>query len=92
MFKIYVEQFYSKHTIIQVTLIKSREKINKAHNLIKAHCKKIKDLYFINTIPAFLDDNRKPKSGWFINNQLYLNKEEYKVWNYIIKSEIKNVS
>jgi hypothetical protein len=100
MFKIFVKQVRIKHPTIPimqiaVTPTKSRwkkwKKINKVNNLIKTYCEKTKNLYFIDTIPAFLDDNGQPKPEWFINDQLHLNKRGYEVWNDIIKSEIKKV-
>ena len=50
---------------------------------------KIENLYFINTVPEFLDENGRPKSELFVGDQLHLNKKGYKVWNKVIRTAIE---
>ncbi|MGY8922526.1 MAG: hypothetical protein ACKVJR_02235, partial [Flavobacteriales bacterium] len=65
--------------------------INTVNRLMKAYCDKTKNLYFIDTIPEFLDENGQPKPQWFAGDQLHLNEKGYQVWNTIIKREIAKV-
>ena len=100
LFKLFVKQVREKHPTIPilqiaVTPTKSRwkywDKINQVNNLIKAYCEKRENLYFINTVPAYLDKDGQPKPEWFVSDQLHLNTEGYEVWNGLIKSEIERV-
>ena len=100
LFKLFVKQVREKHPTIPilqiaVTPTKSRwkywDKINQVNNLIKAYCEKRENLYFVNTVPAYLDKDGQPKPEWFVSDQLHLNTEGYEVWNGLIKSEIERV-
>ena len=100
LFKLFVKQVREKHPTIPilqiaVTPTKSRwkywDKINQVNNLIKAYCEKRENLYFINTVPAYLDKDGQPKPEWFVSDQLHLNTKGYEVWNGLIKSEIERV-
>ena len=59
--------------------------------MIKDYCEKTENLYFIDTVPEFLDENGQPKPEWFVEDQLHLNTKGYEVWNRIIKGEIEKV-
>ena len=100
LFKLFVKQVREKHPTIPilqiaVTPTKSRwkywDKINQVNNLIKAYYEKRENLYFVNTVPAYLDKDGQPKPEWFVSDQLHLNTEGYEVWNGLIKSEIERV-
>ena len=100
LFKYFVKQVRAKHPSIPimqiaVTPTQSRWKlwpeINTVNRLMKAYCDKTKNLYFIDTIPEFLDENGQPKPQWFAGDQLHLNEKGYQVWNKIIKREIAKV-
>ena len=100
LFKYFVHQVRAKHPKIPIMQIaitptKSRWKvwpeIKEANRLIKAYCEKTENLYFIYTVPEFLDENGQPKPEWFVEDQLYLNTKGYEVWNRIIKGEIEKV-
>ncbi|MDC1217351.1 GDSL-type esterase/lipase family protein [Flavobacteriaceae bacterium] len=100
LFKYFVKQVRAKHPSIPimqiaVTPTQSRWKlwpeINTVNRLMKAYCDKTKNLYFIDTIPEFLDENGQPKPQWFAGDQLHLNEKGYQVWNKIIKREIVKV-
>ncbi len=100
LFKLFVKQVREKHPTIPilqiaVTPTKSRwkhwDKINQANKLIKAYCEKKENLYFVNTVPAYLDKDGQPKPEWFVSDQLHLNTEGYEVWNGLIKSKIERV-
>ena len=41
-----------------------------------------------NSIKRFLNDEGKPKTEWFVNDQLHLNKLGYAEWSNIIKDAI----
>ena len=98
LFRYFIKQIRLKHPLIpimqiSITPTKSRwkhwHKINKVNHLIQAYCRKIENVYFINTVPEFLDKNGRPKSEWFVGDQLHLNKTGYKVWNKIIRTAIE---
>ena len=61
------------------------------NDLIQAYCDKTENLYFIDTVPTFLNEKGLPKTEWFIRDQLHLNETGYTVWNQLIKSEIERV-
>ena len=100
LFKYFIKQVIAKHPsipIMQVAITPTQSRwrlwpqINVVNQLIKAYCEKTENLYFINTVPEFLDEHGKPKPQWFVGDQLHLNKKGYEVWNRIIKGEIEKV-
>jgi hypothetical protein len=100
LFKYFIKQVRAKHPsipIMQVAITPTQSRwqlwpqINVVNQLIKAFCEKTENLYFINTVPEFLDEHGQPKPHWFVGDQLHLNKKGYEVWNRIIKGEIEKV-
>ena len=100
LFKYFIKQVRAKHPsipIMQVAITPTQSRwrlwpqINVVNQLIKDYCEKTENLYFINTVPEFLDEHGKPKPQWFVGDQLHLNKKGYEVWNRIIKGEIEKV-
>ena len=93
LFKFFVKQVREKHPQIPITPIKSRwnkwNEINKVNQLFKAYCEKTPNLYFINTVPTFLDENGMPKPEWFVADQLHLNKKGYEVWSSLIRAAVE---
>ena len=80
---------------IAITPTSSRWKawpeINKANQMIMEVCEKRKNLYFIRTDFAFLNDQGLPRDELFGADKLHLNEEGYKVWTEIIKTELDKV-
>jgi lysophospholipase L1-like esterase len=78
---------------ISITPTKSRwkywNKIKKVNDLIQVYCGKTNNLYYINTVPKFLNEEGKPKTEWFVSDQLHLNKTGYAEWNKIIRTAIE---
>ena len=77
LFKLFVKQVREKHPTIpilqiSVTPTKSRwklwDKINQVNELIKAYCEKTENLYFIDTVPMYLDADGQPKPEWFVSD------------------------
>jgi len=100
LFKLFVKQVRDKHPDIPILQIavtptlsrwKYWNKIKEVNELINSFCKKTEGLYFIDTVPTYLDDKGQPKPEWFIKDQLHLNTKGYEVWNRLIKTEIENV-
>ena len=100
LFKYFIKQVRAKHPsipIMQVAITPTQSRwrlwpqINLVNQLIKDYCEKTENLYFINTVPEFLDERGKPKPQWFVGDHLHLNKKGYEVWNRIIKGEIEKV-
>ena len=100
LFKHFIKQVRVKYPTIPIMQIaitptKSRwslwPEIDKVNALMKGYCEKTDNLYFIDTVPEFLDEKGQPKTQWFIKDQLHLNEKGYEVWNRIIKREIEKV-
>ena len=100
LFKNFVKQVRKQHPdipILQIAITPTRSRwdywndIDRVNRLLQAYCDQTENLYFINTVPTFLNANHEPKSEWFVQDQLHLNTEGYQVWNKLIKSEIKRI-
>jgi lysophospholipase L1-like esterase len=100
LFKHFIKQVRAKHPsipILQVAITPTQSRwsvwpqIKRVNELIKAYCEETENLYFINTVPEFLDEKGQPKTQWFVGDQLHLNQKGYEVWNRIIKGEIEKV-
>jgi hypothetical protein len=100
LFKYFVKQVRSKHPqipILQIAITPTQSRwkkwaeIKMVNDLIQAYCDKTENLYFIDTVPTFLNEKGLPKTEWFIRDQLHLNETGYTVWNQLIKSEIERV-
>ncbi|MEK9613558.1 MAG: GDSL-type esterase/lipase family protein [Flavobacteriaceae bacterium] len=100
LFKYFVRQVRSKHPeipILQIAITPTQsrwrkwEEIKKVNDLIKEYCNQTENLYYIDTVPTFLDEEGLTKTEWFIRDQLHLNETGYTVWNQLIKSEIERV-
>jgi len=98
LFKIFVKQVRNKYPeipILQIAVTPTISRweywndIKKVNELMNLYCKNTENLYFIDTIPTYLDAEGQPKSEWFVKDQLHLNAKGYKVWNSLIKSEIE---
>jgi lysophospholipase L1-like esterase len=80
---------------IEVTPTQSRWEvwpvIQKESALIKDMCSKNKNIYFISTSSAFLDDKGLPKPELFREDKLHLTPEGYAVWTEIIKKDLDKV-
>ena len=74
--------------LIEITPTQSRwniwDKTVKANQLMKAYCESKDNLYFIPTSEKFLNENNLPRTELFIEDQLHLNREGYKLWAEII--------
>lgn len=77
---------------IQITPTNARwsawDKISEANNLIKNYCSQNKGLHFIETADQFIGSDGKPRSELFIQDQLHLNEEGYKIWTSIIRKKL----
>ncbi|WP_422106408.1 GDSL-type esterase/lipase family protein [Winogradskyella sp.] len=78
--------------LIEITPTPSRwniwDKTLKANDLMKAYCESKENLYFITTSQEFLDKHQQPRPELFIEDQLHLNRDGYKLWAQIIKSNL----
>jgi hypothetical protein len=78
--------------IIEITPSQSRWKkwalIQEDNALLKALCKKQKNLYFIETAQSFLNEKGEPRNELFRDDHLHLNREGYKIWGKLIKAEL----
>jgi hypothetical protein len=80
---------------IEITPTVSRWKvwpeIQKANSLIKDICSSQRNLYFIKTDYAFLNEKGLPKDDLFREDKLHLTEKGYAVWTEIIKKELEKV-
>jgi lysophospholipase L1-like esterase len=80
---------------IAITPTSSRWKawpeIKEANELIRETCEKGKNLYFIRTDFAFLNDQGQPKDELFMADRLHLNEDGYRIWTDLIKNELNKV-
>lgn len=98
LFKYFIKQVRTKHPeipIMQIAITPTQSRwnkwseINEANELIKAYCAKTSNLYYIDTVPEFLDTKGQPKPEWFVGDQLHLNKTGYAVWSTIIRAAVE---
>lgn len=64
--------------------IKVMDKVAEMNERWKQAFSRQKNIYLIETMPAFLGADGKPRAELFIGDQLHLNREGYKVWSAII--------
>ena len=57
--------------------------------LIEADCKADRRLLFIDTLPAMLGDDDRPRPGLFREDKLHLNTRGYELWNSLVKPVLK---
>ena len=66
-------------------------KILKANKKLERFCKKEPNLYFISTRDLFIGADGFPIQHLFLNDELHLNFDGYKLWSSIIKSKLNEV-
>jgi lysophospholipase L1-like esterase len=80
---------------IEITPTASRWKVwpevQKTNSLIKNICDSQKNLFFIKTDFAFLNENGLPKEELFREDKLHLNEKGYAVWTELIKKELEKI-
>jgi len=98
LFKYFVKQVRDKHPnipIMQIAITPTQSRwnkwseINRVNELLKGYCAKSPNLYFIDTVPEFLDEKGRPITEWFVGDQLHLNQKGYAVWSKIIRAAIE---
>lgn len=98
LFKFFVKQVREKHPDIpflwvEITPTLSRweqwKEIECVNKKIKTYCDKTKNLYFVETAAAFLNAQGLPRTELFVEDQLHLNAEGYRLWSSIIRKEIE---
>ena len=97
LFKYFIKQLrakYPKIPIMQIAITPTHGRweywteISNVNDLIKTYCEANDNLYFIDTVDEFLNENQQPRSELFISDQLHLNEKGYEIWSQIIRSEI----
>lgn len=77
---------------IQITPTESRwhvwDKTQRANTLIKEYTGKHKNLYYIETAPAFLGADGKPIKEYFREDKLHQTQKGYDVWAGLIKKSL----
>ena len=87
-----------KHTpifLIEITPTPKRWKVwNKILQLnkkLERFCKQERNLYFISTRDKFIGADGLPIQSLFLNDELHLNVDGYKLWSSVIKSKLIEV-
>jgi len=65
------------------------EQQKQANALIEADCKADPRLLFIDTFPAMLGDDDRPRPGLFRKDNLHLSPRGYELWNSLVKPGLK---
>lgn len=65
--------------------------VSRANGLIREVCARGDNLYYIDTAPAFLNEEGRPRDELFLADRLHLNREGYLVWTGIIRGELDRV-
>ena len=66
-------------------------KILQANKKLESYCKQVPNLYFISTIDKFIGADGLPIQSLFLNDELHLNVDGYKLWSSINKSKLIEV-
>lgn len=98
LFKAVEKKIRQKHknkpiVFIEITPTESRWKvwsqIKEVNTLIRTYCESKSNLHFIQTSPAFLNEEGEPKAELFIQDKLHLNAMGYHVWAEELKKGLK---
>ena len=88
-------RFIHKHTpifLIETTPTPKRwkvwKKILQANKKLEHFCKQEPNLYFISTRDKFIGADGLPIKSLFLNDELHLNFDGYKLWSSEIKSKL----
>jgi len=65
--------------------------IREAGEMIRKICNSHKNTYYIDTEKYFLNSSGLPRKELFVEDQLHLNADGYKIWAGIIKNELRTV-
>jgi lysophospholipase L1-like esterase len=65
------------------------EQQKEANRLIEADCQADPRLLFIDTVPAMLGDDDRPRPGLFRPDNLHMNERGYAIWNSLLKPVLK---
>ena len=63
-------------------------KILQANKKLERFCKQVPNLYFISTRDKFIGADGLPIQSLFLNDELHLNVDGYKLWSSVIKSKL----
>ena len=66
-------------------------KILQANKKLERFCKQETNLYFISTRDKFIGNDGLPIQSLFLNDELHLNVDGYKLWSRVIKSKLVEV-
>ena len=64
------------------------DKILQANKKLERFCKQEPNLYFISTRDKFIGSDGLPIKSLFLNDELHLNFDGYKLWSSVIKSKL----
>jgi hypothetical protein len=65
------------------------EQQKEANRLIEADCQADPRLVFIDTFPAMLEDDDRPRPGLFGADNMHMDPRGYAIWNSLLKPALK---
>ncbi len=81
--------------VIEITPVQSRwavwPQVSKLNQQLKQACDNMKNTYFIETAPAYLDKDGKPRNELFIKDLLHQNRAGYVLWGELIRNKLDEV-
>ena len=100
LFKLNYKLIRSIHKFIPIFLIETTptlkrwkvwSEILKSNKKLESFCKKEPNLYYISTRDKFIGVDGLPIKSLFLNDELHLNADGYKLWSNIIKTKLIEV-
>ena len=97
LFKLNYKLIRSIHKFIPIFLIETTptlkrwkvwSEILKSNKKLESFCKKEPNLYYISTRDKFIGVDGLPIKSLFLNDELHLNTDGYKLWSNIIKTKL----
>jgi len=81
--------------LVGITPTESRWKvwpiIKQTNQMLKESCSSLHNTFFIETAPAYLNENGEPRKELFIKDMLHQNHDGYIIWGNLIRKELDEV-
>ena len=68
------------------------KKVSASNTLVKNFCDRKKNLYYIDIVSAFADQNGTPNPACFLADQLHPSEKGYKIWDQLIANQVKQLA
>ena len=68
------------------------KKISESNTLVKNFCDRKKNLYYIDIVSAFADQNGTPNPAYFLPDHLHPSEKGYKIWDQLVANQVKQLA